>query len=81
MRGYSYKVIPISWRNRTVGESALKLKEQGSRYLYTLLTVWFEWLLVKRDTHRTDGGVFVPWEETRHHRTRRASRMTAPRFW
>jgi dolichol-phosphate mannosyltransferase len=63
VRGYSYKVIPISWRNRTVGESALKLKEQGSRYLYTLLTVWFEWLLVKRDTRRTDSGVFVPWHE------------------
>ncbi|MCC6802937.1 MAG: glycosyltransferase family 2 protein [Anaerolineae bacterium] len=63
VRGYSYKVIPISWRNRTVGESALKLKEQGSRYLYTLLTVWFEWLLVKRDTRRTDDGVFLPWEE------------------
>jgi dolichol-phosphate mannosyltransferase len=61
VRGYSFKVIPISWRNRTVGESSLKLKEQGSRYLYTLLTVWFEWLLVKRDTRRTDGGVFVPW--------------------
>jgi dolichol-phosphate mannosyltransferase len=61
VRGYSFKVIPISWRNRTVGESALKLKEQGSRYLYTLLTVWFEWLLVKRDTRRIDSGVFVPW--------------------
>ena len=63
VRGYSYKVIPITWRNRTIGESALKLKEQGSRYLYTLLTVWFEWLLVKRDTRRTDSGVFVPWKE------------------
>ena len=63
VRGYSYKVIPITWRNRTVGESALKLKEQGSRYLFTLLTVWFEWLLVKRDTRRTDSGVFVPWHE------------------
>lgn len=62
VRGYSFKVIPISWRNRTVGESALRLKEQGSRYLYTLLTVWFEWLLVKRDTRRTEGEVFIPWE-------------------
>ena len=61
VRGYSFKVIPISWRNRTVGESALRLKEQGSRYLYTLLTVWFEWLLVKRDTRRTEGEVFIPW--------------------
>lgn len=62
-RGYTYRVIPISWRNRDVGESALKLKEQGSRYLYTLLTVWFEWLLVRGDTYRTDGGVFEPWTE------------------
>lgn len=63
VRGYSYKIIPITWRNRTIGESALKLKEQGSRYLYTLLTVWFEWLLVKHDTRRTDDGVFVPWAQ------------------
>lgn len=62
VRGYTYKTLPISWRNRDVGVSALKLKEQGSRYLYTLLTVWFEWLLVKHDTYRTDGGQFVPWD-------------------
>jgi dolichol-phosphate mannosyltransferase len=63
VRGYSYRVVPITWRNRTVGESALRLKEQGSRYLYTLLTVWFEWLLVKRDTRRAESDVFAPWEE------------------
>jgi dolichol-phosphate mannosyltransferase len=61
VRGYSFKIIPISWRNRDIGVSALKLKEQGSRYLYTLLTVWFEWLLVQHDTKRTDDGVFQPW--------------------
>lgn len=59
-RGYSYRIVPITWRNRRVGVSALKLQEQGSRYLYTLLTVWFEWLLVRGDTRRTDDGVFVP---------------------
>lgn len=64
VRGYSYKVTPIAWRNRVVGTSALKLKEQGSRYLFTLLTVWFEFLLVRRDTKRTDTGVFVPLEDT-----------------
>lgn len=62
-RGYSYAVIPISWRNRAVGESSLKLKEQGSRYLYTLLTVWFEWLLVRADTRRAESEVFVPWPQ------------------
>ncbi|MCA0456108.1 MAG: glycosyltransferase family 2 protein [Chloroflexi bacterium] len=61
VRGYSYKTLPITWRNRDIGESALKLKEQGSRYLYTLLTVWFEYLLVSHDTRRTDSGEFVPW--------------------
>ncbi len=64
VRGYSYKVISINWRNREIGASALKLKEQGSRYLYTLLTVWFEWLLVRHDTHRTDDGVFHPLTQT-----------------
>ena len=61
VRGYSFKIIPISWRNRDIGVSALKLKEHGSRYLYTLLTVWFEWLLVQHDTKRTDDGMFRPW--------------------
>ncbi len=61
VRGYTYKTLPITWRNRDVGESALKLKEQGSRYLYTLLTVWFEYLLVSHDTRRTDSGEFQPW--------------------
>lgn len=63
VRGYSYKVLPISWRNREVGVSQLKLKEQGSRYLYTLLTVWFEWLLVRNDHHRPAGEVFQPFPE------------------
>lgn len=61
VRGYTYKVVPISWRNRTVGVSSLHLKEQGSRYLYTLLTVWFEWLLVRSDHHRPDTEFFEPW--------------------
>ncbi|NJL55431.1 glycosyltransferase family 2 protein [bacterium] len=31
VRGYSYVVIPITWRNRSAGISKLKLKEMGSR--------------------------------------------------
>lgn len=64
VRGYSYRVIPISWHNRAIGTSSLLLKEQGSRYLYTLLVVWFEWLLVRHDTQRGDDEAFVAWEET-----------------
>lgn len=63
VRGYSYKIVPISWQNRDVGVSQLNLKEQGSRYLYTLLTVWFEWLLVRKDTQRPYGEKFVPYPQ------------------
>ena len=63
VRGYSYRVTPIGWHNREVGTSSLILKEQGSRYLYTLLVVWFEWLLVRHDTKRADDDVFIAWDE------------------
>ena len=52
MRGYSYKVLPISWRSRRFGVSALHLEEQGSRYLYIVLNVWLEKLLTKGDYRR-----------------------------
>ncbi len=37
VRGYSYTVLPNSWRNRKAGESKLKIKEMGSRYLFIML--------------------------------------------
>lgn len=37
VRGYSYAVVPNSWRNRKAGESKLKVKEMGSRYFFILL--------------------------------------------
>lgn len=37
VRGYSYAVVPNSWRNRKSGESKLKIKEMGSRYFFILL--------------------------------------------
>jgi dolichol-phosphate mannosyltransferase len=42
VRGYSWTVIPITWRNRRTGEAKLKLKEMGSRYLFICLYVWLE---------------------------------------
>ncbi|MCX7713276.1 MAG: glycosyltransferase family 2 protein [Chthoniobacterales bacterium] len=42
VRGYSYTVIPITWRNRSTGISKLKIKEMGSRYLFICLYVWLE---------------------------------------
>jgi dolichol-phosphate mannosyltransferase len=42
VRGYSWTVIPITWRNRRSGVPKLKLKEMGSRYLFICLYVWLE---------------------------------------
>jgi dolichol-phosphate mannosyltransferase len=42
VRGYSWTVTPITWRNRRSGEAKLKLTEMGSRYLFIILYVWLE---------------------------------------
>jgi dolichol-phosphate mannosyltransferase len=42
VRGYSWTVMPITWRNRRFGESKLKVKEMGSRYLFIALYCWLE---------------------------------------
>ena len=42
VRGYTWAVIPISWRNRKYGEAKLKIKEMGSRYFFICAYVWLE---------------------------------------
>lgn len=42
VRGYTWTVIPITWRNRRAGVPKLKIKEMGSRYLFICLYVWLE---------------------------------------
>jgi hypothetical protein len=42
VRGFSFTMIPITWRNRRTGEAKLKIKEMGSRYLFICLYVWLE---------------------------------------
>jgi dolichol-phosphate mannosyltransferase len=49
VRGHSYKVIPISWTNRTSGEAKLAMREMGSRYLFIVLYVWLENALSRGD--------------------------------
>lgn len=45
VRGYSYAVVPNSWVNRKSGESKLKIKEMGSRYLFIVIYCLIEkWL-------------------------------------
>jgi dolichol-phosphate mannosyltransferase len=56
VRGHSYAVIPISWRNRAAGESKLRLQEMGSRYLFIILYVFFEHHLSRGDYRQSDAG-------------------------
>ena len=51
-RGYSYAVLPNSWTNRTSGESKLKIKEMGSRYLFIVLYCIIEKWLSRGDYNR-----------------------------
>jgi dolichol-phosphate mannosyltransferase len=52
VRGHSYKVIPISWRNRRAGDSKLSLQEMGSRYAFIVLYVFLERHLSRGDYRR-----------------------------
>jgi dolichol-phosphate mannosyltransferase len=42
VRGYSWTVIPITWRNRRSGVAKLKIKEMGSRYFFIVAYIWLE---------------------------------------
>ena len=42
VRGYSWTVVPITWRNRRAGRPKLKIKEMGSRYFFIIAYVWLE---------------------------------------
>jgi len=52
VRGYSYTILPNDWINRKTGESKLRIKEMGSRYLFIVLYCFIERWLSKRDYHR-----------------------------
>lgn len=49
VRGYSYTVVPNTWRNRKFGNSKLKIREMGSRYLFILLYCLIEKFFSKGD--------------------------------
>ena len=41
-RNYNYKVVSINWMGRKKGESKFKIKELGSKYLFTLIYCFIE---------------------------------------
>ena len=56
VRGFSWTVIPITWRNRRTGEAKLKIREMGSRYLFSCLYVWLEKYFSRGDYLKDEGG-------------------------
>jgi dolichol-phosphate mannosyltransferase len=54
VRGYDFAVVPVTWTNREHGESKLRLKEMGSRYVFIVLYVWLEHHLSRGDYRRRD---------------------------
>jgi dolichol-phosphate mannosyltransferase len=49
IRRFRIAQIPIHWYGRTWGQSNLRLREMGRRYLCTLLMIWFERMLILDD--------------------------------
>lgn len=47
-RGFSYKIIPIKYRNRQIGTAKFDVKELGSSYIFTMLYCFLEKLLLKK---------------------------------
>jgi dolichol-phosphate mannosyltransferase len=56
VRGYSWTVVPITWRNRRTGEPKLKIKEMGSRYFFIVAYVWLEKYFSRGDYTRSRPG-------------------------
>jgi dolichol-phosphate mannosyltransferase len=55
VRGYTWRAVPITWRNRRMGDPKLKLREMGSRYLFICLYVWLEKYFSGGDYHKAAG--------------------------
>jgi dolichol-phosphate mannosyltransferase len=47
-RKYKYSIIAINWRNRKNGKAKFKIKELGSKYLFTLLYCFLEKILLDK---------------------------------
>lgn len=53
VRGYTWSIVPITWRNRRTGVAKLKIREMGSRYLFICLYVWLEKFFSRGDYHKS----------------------------
>jgi dolichol-phosphate mannosyltransferase len=55
VRGYTWTVVPITWRNRRTGVAKLKIKEMGSRYFFICMYVFLEKYFSRGDYKRPSG--------------------------
>jgi dolichol-phosphate mannosyltransferase len=49
VRGNSYAIVPIRWRNRASGDSKFGIQEMGGRYLFIILYAFLEYHLSRGD--------------------------------
>ena len=54
IRGYSFAIVPNDWINRETGESKLKIREMGSRYLFIMIYCFIEKWLSRGDYVRRE---------------------------
>ena len=47
-RKLNYKIISINWYGRKIGESKFKIKEVGSKYIFTLMYCFLEKILLNK---------------------------------
>ena len=47
IRDFKYCVVPIQWYGRKSGVSKLKMQDLGRKYLFTVLSIWLEKLLLR----------------------------------
>src|SRR5215468_8150422 len=64
VRGFTWEVIPITWRNRRVGVAKLKIREMGSRYFFIVAYVWLEKYFSRGDFRKVPESEPVAGPET-----------------
>lgn len=52
IRGYSYKIVPNNWYNRTEGLSKFKIKELSNQYMFIIFYCLLEKIMLKSTYHK-----------------------------
>ncbi len=54
VRGYTWNVIPVTWRQRRTGAAKFMIREMGSRYFFVCMYVWLEKYFSHGDYRKRD---------------------------